>query len=142
MRYVHVCFIRMLVCLAALAFAGCNMKQATEAQARQIVDQFYLAIKAGDFAGASKSLSEEFFQREPRESWIATMQKNASKLGALQEIKLKETQVNTIYSGRQFLYIFINRYEKGNATETMVLLQPVDKPAIEIVAYKVESILL
>lgn len=127
-------------CVSLLA--ACGAPQATGDQARQVVEQFYAALKAADYTGAAGHMDPNFFQREPQDVWIASMKNVAAKLGPLQEMKLKESQINTIYSGRQFLYIFINRYEKGNATETVVLLQPLDKKEIKVVAYKVESVLL
>lgn len=139
MRKIHFFFLSMVMgCVSLLA--ACSAPQATGDQARQVVEQFYAALKAADYAGAAGHMDPNFFQREPQEVWIASMKNIADKLGPLQEMKLKESQINTIYSGRQFLYIFINRYEKGNATETVVLLQPLDKKEIKVVAYKVESV--
>lgn len=139
MRKIHFIFFSILTGCVPLLVA-CSPPQATDDEARQVVDQFYAAIKAADYAGAARHMDPTFFQRESQEVWIASMKGIAAKLGPLQEMKLKERQVNTTYSGRRFLYTFVNHYEKGNATEMVVLLQPLDRKEAKVVVYKVESV--
>lgn len=115
------------------------MQQASGDQAQEVVRKFQAAFNAGNHDAALMLYGDEFFQLRSRESWLAQLRQMREKLGELQSSQLSESQINTVYSGRQFLFVFVNKYSLGNATETMVLLQPVDSPQIKIVMHKVES---
>lgn len=119
--------------------AACSMQQASSDQALEVVKQFQSALSAGRYDEAMAAYGDEFFQTRSRESWQQQLRQITDKLGSLQSSELSEQQINTVYSGRQFLFIFVNKYANGYATETMVLQQPVDSPAIKIVMHKLDS---
>jgi len=131
-----------LVWLVLPLLGACSMQQASSEQALEVVKQLQAALSAERYEDAMAFYSEEFFQIRSRESWRQYLQQVREKLGQLQSSELSEQQINTVYSGRQFLFVFINKYINGYATETMVLLQPVDSPGIKIVMHKLDSTVL
>lgn len=128
--------------LAAVLFGACSMQQATGEEAQDVVRKFQAAFNAENYNLAMTLYGEEFFQVRSRDDWEAKLRQAREKLGELETSRLSETQINTVYSGRQFLFVFENKYRNGNTSETMVLLQPVDSPDIKIVMHKFDSSVL
>lgn len=118
---------------------ACSMPQASSEQALAVVKKFQTALTAQDYGAAMNFYDEAFFQTRSREIWQTQLRQVRDKLGELKASELSEQQINTVYSGRQFLFVFVNRYSNGYITETMVLLQPVDSPDIKIVMHKLDS---
>lgn len=128
--------------LAFVLSGACSMQQASGEQAQDIVRKFQAAFNAGDFSLAMSFYGDEFFQVRTRDGWEAQLRQMREKLGKVEASRLSETQINTVYSGRQFLFVFENKYDRGTASETMVLLQPVDSPDIKIVMHKLDPAVL
>lgn len=126
-----------------LLLSACTMaNHANSEKALAVAQAFYDVIRTRDFDHALSFYDPGFFEVQPRESRLTYFQGIAETLGSLKEVTLSESQINTIYSGRQYLYVFVNQYEHGNATETMTLMQPLEQEQILIVSHKIESLLL
>ena len=133
-----------IVCLfaAALAFSGCDKPQASADHVKVIADKYWQAVQQGNYNEVLKFYGKSFFQLQPEATWKARLEEIHNKLGSLKTWSLRDSQVNTMYSGRQYMFKFVNAYEKGNATETLIFFQPVDDEAITIVAHQTESLAL
>ena len=60
-------------------------------------------------------------------------------LGDLKKIKLKHKDISTVFSGRRFVFVFTNQYEKGLAKETVIFFKHISKPGIKIQVHSIES---
>ena len=130
----------LLVVLALLS--ACAEDHASGNKALAIAQSFFERIRDGDIDGALTYYDPSFFEARPLATWRDYLTQVRAKLGGLKKISLSESQINTIYSGRQYFYVFVNNYEGGNATETITMMQPVDQEEIKIVSHKIESLLL
>lgn len=127
----------------SLFLSACSSSNhASGEKALAVANAFFEVIRARDFERALAFYDPGFFEVEPRASRLAYLQNVAETLGSLKQVTMSESQINTIYSGRQYLYVFVNQYERGNATETVTLMQPIGKEQILIVSHKIESLLL
>lgn len=126
-----------------LLLSACTTaNHASGEKALAVAQAFFDVVRTRDFDRALSFYDPGFFEVEPRESRLTYFQGIAETLGSLKEVTLSESQINTIYSGRQYLYVFVNQYERGNATETVTLMQPLEQEKIVIVSHKIESLLL
>lgn len=130
----------LLITLALVS--ACAEEHASGSKALVVAQSFFERVRDGDIDGALTYYDPSFFEAHPQAIWRDHLAQVAAKLGALKKISLSESQINTIYSGRQYFYVFVNNYERGNATETITMMQPIDKDEIKIVSHKVESLLL
>lgn len=121
---------------------ACGDDHAPGNKALVTAQSFFERVRDGDIDGALTYYDPIFFEAHPLETWRDYLMKARTNLGVLKKISLSESQINTIYSGRQYFYVFVNNYERGNATETITLMQPIDQPEIKIVSHKIESLLL
>jgi len=122
-------------------FSGCT-KEASSESVEEISTNFYNALGRQDYDKALTFYEDTFFDLNPAAAWLSYLKLVNQKLGALKKVKLKHKNVSTIFSGRRFVFIFNNQYEKGLAKETVIFFQHTSKPGIKIQAHKIESTLL
>lgn len=134
--------LRSVALLSFLALFACGMQQASTDQVKRLADKYWHEMQQGNIDEALKYYGKSFFEVEPESVWRARLAEVGAKLGKLKKWELRDAEINTMYSGRQYMFKFVNAYEKGNATETVIFFQPVDDPAIFIAAHKIESMAL
>lgn len=118
---------------------------AQEAKIKDVSKQsaeLFTAIQNKDYDKALTFYSKDFFSMMPPNAWIEHLKDINSKLGDLQEIKLKSKTASTIFSGKRFIFIYTNRYKNGLAKETVVFFQNIKKQETKIHSHKIESPLL
>ena len=130
-----------ILCLGLLfsfLLAGCS-KEVEEEAVVPIVNEFFSAIKQKDYDKAMTFYSDDFFNMRSHDDWRAYLQEVQGKLGDLQQVKLKRKQTSTVLSGRRFIFIFSNQYEKARTKETVIFFQQVTSDDIKIQVHKIES---
>lgn len=128
--------------MAALVLAGCDKPQASTEHVKGLAEKYWQAVQQANFDEALTFYGKGFFEAQPESAWKARLQEVQAKLGPLKTWRLKDTQINTMFSGRQYMFKFINAYEKGNATETLVFFQQVNEEDVKILAHQIESLAL
>ena len=103
--------------------------------AEEIGQQFYEAVQRGDFAAAA----DLFIDKIPRQEIIAELERNREELGDLEAFRLKDTVVNTVFSGRRYILKYKTRYSKKHATEGLILFQPVSDRIVRIEMHNVRT---
>jgi hypothetical protein len=129
--------------LIATALGGCDMRGSgtvgmggsAAADAERIADRFFAAAKAADYDTAARLFIDT------RSGAVAAdqLKLNRIKLGELQGYELRDTTVNTIFSGRRFTLKYVARYPAFNATETLIMFESVTEPGIAIEVYHITS---
>ncbi len=104
-----------------------------------MANEFFTAIQDKNYDKALTFYSDDFFNLQTPEDWRAHLQEIQEKLGGLQKVKLKLQQTNTVLSGRRFIFIFTNQYEKARSKETVIFFQQVRSDDIKIQVHKIES---
>jgi hypothetical protein len=84
----------------------------------------------------------DFFNLQSQNEWIDYLKYVRQELGEIENIKLKQNQVNTVFSGRRFIYEYSVKYEKGYAKETVMFFQEINSPEIKVQMHKINSNLL
>jgi hypothetical protein len=129
-----------LICLILSTMVmACSMKDSGVEQVKAMSEELYAALKQQDYDKALSLYSDDFFAMHPRDNWKAFLGEVHEKLGNLKRFRVDESQVDTIFSGRRFLYVFVVEYERGNTTDTVVFKKKVDEDEIRIVQHQVES---
>ena len=135
------CSFVFILLLMQVTLSGCT-KEASSESVEQISTKFYDSIQKKDYDKTLSYYAEEFFTLKPAELWVEHLKLVNNKLGDLIKVKLKRKHVSTIFSGRRFVFVFSNQYEKGLAKETVIFFQHTSKPGIKIETHKIESKLL
>lgn len=130
-----------LLIVFGAGLSGCS-REATSESVETISTQLYDSIQKKDFDKTLSFYAEDFFNYQPRAAWRKHLNMVDEKLGTLKKVKLKRKHVSTIFSGRRFVFVFSNQYEKGLAQETVIFFQHVSKPEIKIQSHKIESKLI
>lgn len=121
--------------LCALFLSGCETGSPVSA-AEAVAEKYYQTLKNQDFAGAAG-----FFiaGERSRGQWQQELEEYHGKLGVLQEAKLTNTLVNTVFSGRRYILTYRVKYANFPATETLIMFEPVSGESILIETINVMS---
>lgn len=125
-----------MVWLSAL-LAACDKPLDVEPSA--FAASFYQHLKAKDFGAASAMLSIGMLGTSSREAWMGFMAQVQAELGQLNDVKVKNIEINTVRTGRMFILDISAHYEKANAAETLTLFQGLHTTGLEVVAYDVKA---
>ena len=127
---------QVIIIIIATALSACGANSPSQEIANTIAEQFYQARLAGDQAAA---LSHYTPQR-PAETWQAHLDHIESSLGALQRYELKRSEVNTVFSGRYYIFDYTTHYSSGaTARETLTIFNKVGEEETTIVAHDVSA---
>jgi len=118
--------------------SGCT-KEASGETVELITTKFYDSIQKKDINKTLSFYEDTFFDMRPKKAWTKHLLDVQDKLGQLKIVKLKRKNTSTVFSGRRFIFVFSNQYEKGLAKETLIFFQHVSKPGIKIQSHKIES---
>ena len=114
---------RLVAALMCIWLAGCSDPGNTVAMAEQTADKFYQAVKSEDFEKAAGYFEDT--PSDPRGRWLAQLRENNAKLGALQGYKIVDREVDTVYSGTRYVFVYRTNYSKSTARETLILFDGV-----------------
>ncbi len=119
-----------------LVLAGCGESGPVGPSAEEIGEQFYAAVKNGDFAAAA----DLYVEKQPRDQVIRELQANQQRLGDLESYKFKDSVVNTVFSGVRYILRYNTQYSSGSrATEGLIMFQPVSDNVIRIEIHNVQT---
>ena len=124
-----------LLLLGGLGTLSACSEEPVGPTAEEVGQQFYEAVQRGDFAAAADLYIEEI----PRQEIIAELERNREELGDLEDFRLKDTVVNTVFSGRRYILKYKTRYSKKHATEGLILFQPVSDRIVRIEMHNVRT---
>ncbi len=124
-----------------LLVAGCT-KEASEEEVSPLMDEYIEALKAKDFETLLTFYHPEFFNMRSEQEWIDYLLHVREVLGEIEGVKLKQKQVNTVFSGRRFIYEYSIKYERGYAKEVIMFVQKIGTEGIKVQMHKIESKLL
>ncbi len=133
--------IRYPLVFVLVVVTGCT-QEASQSTVEVTAQEFFGAIKSQNYDKAMEFYSDEFFNLLPREAWLEYLKETNATLGELQKSKLRRSHVNTVFSGRRFVFEFSNQYANGFAKETLIFFQKVRSEDILIQMHRIESKLL
>lgn len=123
MRIQHIVGYRVVACVLCAWLAGCSDPGNSMTVARQVTDNFFQAVKTKDFEKAASYFQDS--PSDPRGRWLAELRENNGKLGDLEAYRLVDKEVDTVYSGTRYIFVFQTRYTKAAAQETLILFDGV-----------------
>lgn len=131
--------VAMVLVMALLA--GCT-EEASEEQVAPMVEEYFATLEAKDYDKLLTFYHDDFFNLQTKQEWLDHLNFVRATLGEIQNIKLKQKQVNTVFSGRRFIYEYSLKYEKGFAKETVMFFQEINTDVIKVHMHKIDSNLL
>ena len=109
--------------LLCVWLAACSNPGNTMVTAEKVADNFFQAVKSKDFEKAASLFQDS--PSDPRGKWLAELRDNSGKLGDLQSYKLVDKEVDTVYSGTRYIFVYQTLYSKSRARETLILFDGV-----------------
>ena len=108
-----------------------------------IMDGYFEKTKQSNFNLVESYYSEEIYKNTSKEKWEELYNKIHLILGSLVSVELEScnvrSEVSTSRSGKYFILIYNNKYENGNAKETINLFQPKGSIEIKIIGHNYNS---
>ncbi|MCF6323311.1 MAG: hypothetical protein L3J89_03140 [Gammaproteobacteria bacterium] len=133
---VSTCLKRFILPLVMLliALTGCtsNVPVGDEDEAMRIAESYYAMLQNGEFDNAV-----ELFEANQQGHWARFLQGNMKKLGLMTKYSFKSNMVNTVFSGKFYIYQISTRYGDQAADEILTLFLHVDDTEIEIASHKI-----
>jgi len=114
---------QLVTTLLCMWLAACSNPGNTLGMATQVADNFYQAVKSQDFEKAAGYFQDS--PNNPRGRWLAELRANNSKLGSLESYKMVDKEVDTVYSGTRYIFVYLTKYSKDSARETLILFDGV-----------------
>ena len=119
--------------LYAFAVWGCAAPS-NDGQAKQIALQYYELIRSQQF---DKAVA--LFPPETQQQWLETLQRTHERLGNLTSYSFSSVEMNTVYSGKYYLFITDAQYETSKAGEILTLFAKVTDNKLYIVSRKLNQ---
>jgi hypothetical protein len=131
--------LNLLACGVALLslVAACQPTAPSTDGPEAIIKRYYEAQQRGDLDAVIELFLST--QAQPREVWRARLAEYKDKLGVPQSFEIRDTMVNTVYSGQRFTVRVVATYPTGPATETLVLFQDVAGNPAQIEALSISA---
>ena len=123
----------LIVLLTALS--GCSTSTVPvgdEDEAMRIAESYYALLKNGE-----PSKAVELYKPAQQGHWARFLQDQAKELGPLTKYSFKSNTVNTVFSGKFYIYQISTRYGDQAADEILTLFLHVDDTHIEIASHKI-----
>jgi hypothetical protein len=121
-----------------LLLSGCSETINGKAIAEPEVARFHERLKARDFEGLYESTSSEFKAAAPKTQILALFEAIDRKLGALEETKQINWNVNTYNLVTTVVLVYSTKFQDGEATETFTFRIKGDVP--ELLGYNIASL--
>lgn len=120
-----------------LALSACSMGSPDADVVQKMVDQFYQTQQQQDIDSAVKYYSDK---RSP-DAWRSHLENIADSLGKVETYQFKRMEVNTVLSGRFYIFEYEVSYSSGkNAKETLSLYDTVESDDVtSIVAHVINA---
>jgi hypothetical protein len=126
--------------------ASCNgngQKNISKDDAVTLMNEYFENVKKDDFSLIESYYSDAFYESADKEKWKELYDKIHSTLGKLISIELEswniKSTLGTSGSGKHFTFIYKNKYENGDVTETIVLFNPRGTSDVKINSHNYNS---
>ncbi len=119
-----------------VALGGCtsgSIPVNDEAVAQQIVENYYSMLKKGEFTQAT-----ELYKPKQRGHWEMFLQKQLKEVGPLTSHAIKSTTINTVFSGKFYIFQVGTKYGEHSADEILTLFLKVTDDDIHIASHKID----
>jgi len=123
----------LVVLLAALS--GCSTSTVPvgdEDEAKRIAESYYALLQNGELGKAV-----ELYKPDQQGHWAMFLQDKRKELGPMTKHSFKSNTVNTVFSGKFYIYQLSTRYGDQAADEILTLFLHVDDTQIEIASHKI-----
>ena len=123
--------IKMGLMSMSLMLGGCSVGSPGVDVAQKTADDFYQAQQQQDMEKALSFYSDS----RAKEEWQTHLEHINQSLGAVQSYKLKNVEVNTVLSGRFYMFDYQVNYSSGKgAAETLTLFDSVEPDDVPLIA--------
>ena len=121
----------LLFCLTLIG--GCAGSHDSQA-AQQMALAYMKQVQGGDFDQAVK-----FYPEDTRRNWRDFLRKAQETNGPVRSYKFTNTEVNTVYSGKYYLFTVDVEYAKTSTTDYLTLFKSVSDDHLFIVSHKITT---
>lgn len=129
-----IAYLFLILLMAGLA--GCAPGEDGDRQhARKVITQYYDAIKRGDFAAAAA-----LYPQEQQQKWQAFLAREWAPLGRMQSYVIKGVEINTVFSGRIYLFKVTTHNENGDTFDMVTIFKKLNQDGYPIQSHKISRL--
>jgi hypothetical protein len=104
------------------------------------VNKLFSSLQAKDVDTALTFYSEDFYKGIPREAWKLRLQQFLEVMGPIESVKIRNSQADTRYSGKFFIYQLETRHQgEKKARHIVTYILPVDGSDVKLVGHKITA---
>lgn len=124
----------MLLLATLLAVVGCSsgVPVGDEDEAKRIAESYYAHLQNGELARAT-----ELYEPGQRGHWTMFLNERFANAGPLTSYSFKSNTVNTVFSGKFYIFQVGAKYGEASADEILTLFLKVGEQKINIVSHKI-----
>ena len=118
-----------------MALSGCtsgSVPVGDEDEAMRIAESYYAMLQKGEFSKAV-----ELYRPDQQGHWEMFLQANMKAHGPMTKYSFKSNMVNTVFSGKFYIYQISTRYGDQAADEILTLFLHVDDDTIQAASHKI-----
>jgi hypothetical protein len=132
-----------LMTLSLISCTGKEQKSISKDDVELLMKEYFEKVKQNNFELIETYYSEAFYENAGKEKWEELYNKVHSTLGSLVSVELESWNVRSVLgtsgSGKYFTFIYKNKYDNGNVTETIILFAPRGKNEVKINSHNYNS---
>lgn len=126
--------------VSMIILQACQGNVASNEAGQALALKYVTAINDGKYEEAFKLVSDDFFNRFPKDERIEYYQKVKEIMGPIKSMKLSRSLVDDRFSGRFYMFQYSFKHENGITTEMVTMLQKINsKEPLKVFGHKVES---
>lgn len=137
MKYlVRICMLLVLV----VVLQACQGKVASNEEGEALALKYVTAVNNSKYEEAFALVSDDFFNRFPKDMRIEYYDKIKEIMGPIVSMKLSNSLVDDRFSGRFYMFQYSFKHENGITTEMVTMVQKINsKDPLKVFGHKVES---
>jgi hypothetical protein len=130
---------RWLLLMLALVIGACDAPM-PNLDLKPEVNKLFSSLQAKDVDTALTFYSEDFYKGIPREAWKLRLQQFLEVMGPIESVKIRNSQADTRYSGKFFIYQLETRHQgEKKARHIVTYILPVDGSDVKLVGHKITA---
>jgi len=137
MKYlVRICMLLVLV----MVLQACQGNVASNEEGEALALKYVTAVNDGKYEEAFALVSDDFFNRFPKDRRIEYYDKIKEIMGPIVSMKLSNSLVDDRFSGRFYMFQYSFKHENGITTEMVTMVQKINsKDPLKVFGHKVDS---
>lgn len=129
-----------MLLVLVMVLQACQGNVASNEEGEALALKYVTAVNDGKYEEAFALVSDDFFNRFPKDRRIEYYDKIKEIMGPIVSMKLSNSLVDDRFSGRFYMFQYSFKHENGITTEMVTMVQKINsKDPLKVFGHKVDS---